>query len=176
MTTMKPLPTQARLRETLDYNPATGELTWKYRPDLKGSWNTKYAGKKALYYPHPKKGYRVGNIDGVRYMAHRIIWVWLYGTEPDSIDHINGVRTDNRQANLRSVFALMNQQNQKRRIDNTTGCVGVRFRKDTGKYQSHINHLRKQICLGSFDTLEEAIDARKRGETQYEFHENHGRS
>ena len=171
---MKPLPAQTVLRELLDYDPKTGLLTWKFRENMKGSWNVKYAGKTAFTYTNPK-GYLTGTIDGIRYLAHRIIWVWLYGTEPDSIDHIDGNRANNAQANLRSVTVLMNQQNQKRRADNSSGCVGVRYRKDIEKYQAYINVNRKQLTLGAFDSFDEAVAARKHGEIQYGFHENHGR-
>ena len=104
-----------------------------------------------------------------------MIWKWLYGDEPDNIDHENGIRSDNRKINLRNGSVEQNQKNTKHRSDNSSGVMGVRKRLDTGKYQAFINHKRKQIPLGCFDTLEEAKAARKQGEIDYGYHPNHGR-
>ena len=171
---MQNLPSQAELHELLDYDPLTGILLWRYRPQELGSWNSRYAGKPALASKN-KRGYLYGSLSGSTVRAHRVIWKWLYGNEPDNIDHENGIRSDNRKINLRNGSVEQNQKNTKHRSDNSSGVMGVRKRLDTGKYQAFINHKRKQIPLGCFDTLEEAKAARKQGEIDYGYHPNHGR-
>lgn len=50
---------------------------------------------------------------------------------------------------------------------NKTGYKGVFFDKKSGKYFANIGHKRHRYHLGSFDTVEEALEARKAGEKQY---------
>ena len=61
--------------------------------------------------------------------------------------------------------AWVTQQQQslnKRHLPSKTGYVGVRFRKDCGKYQAEVTDHRKYYYVGMFDTVEEAATARKR--------------
>ena len=70
-------------------------------------------------------GYLCVNVDGVRFMAHRIIWKMIHGDVPDVIDHINRVKHDNRIENLRSSDAERNRSNTGIMSNNTTGIIGV---------------------------------------------------
>lgn len=116
--------------------------------------------------------FKVGNL---RLKAHRIIWFMVYGEWPEQIDHINGVRTDNRLKNLREVSSLDNSKNRAR-LKSATGETGVGF---TGSlknpYISRIVDMGKIIHLGVFKTLEEAVAARKTAEEKYGYHLNHGK-
>lgn len=60
-------------------------------------------------------------------MAHRVIWQLHNGfvAVDVDVDHINGVRTDNRIENLRAVTRAVNQRNQKLHKSNTSGIAGV---------------------------------------------------
>ncbi|AFC21950.1 HNH endonuclease [Cronobacter phage vB_CsaM_GAP32] len=168
------LPSQEELKRIFDYDESTGALTWKYREDAEPEWNTRYAGKPALTTVHAK-GYLYGTLLNKSVRAHRVIWKLLYGVEPNKIDHINGVRDDNRKENLRSVTTQENQKNLKKRSDNKSGYSGVQYRKDIGKYRAYITVDKKQVSLGVFETIEEAIKIRKEAEIKYNFHPNHGR-
>ena len=85
--------TQKRLKELLDYDPKTGIFTWKYAN------NNRKAGSKAGY--KAKDGYIAISIDSKRYLAHRLVWLFVYGHFPKyDIDHINRIRDDNRIENL----------------------------------------------------------------------------
>ena len=75
------------------------------------------------------------------------------------VDHINGIKTDNRRCNLRICSAAQNQHNQKRRTDNTTGYKGVVFRPDSGRFRARICINGKRKNLGLFDSAEEAYAA-----------------
>ena len=120
-------------------------------------------------------GYLRVKINNVAFRVHRVIWLITYGQWPEGqIDHINGVRDDNRIENLRAVSVTGNQQNQHVRVDNTSGVTGVL--SDRGGWTAKIRANGKRLHLGRFKTLEEATAARKAAELLYGFHPNHGRT
>lgn len=174
------VPSQELLREFLVYDAETGFLYWRQRdqkwfPDVRASriWNTKNAGNRA--FKTKTAGYFSGGILGVNYLAHRVIWKYVHGIDPDQIDHINGNRTDNRLENLRDVPEVLNHRNQKLRSDNSTGAVGV-TRRPSGRYRAQISLAGAGIYIGDFDTVEEASAARLAVSREHGFHVNHGRS
>lgn len=140
--------TQARIRELLRYEPETGNFYWLKRTGRCS------AGAIAGCIEH--RGYRVISIDGKRYYAHRLAWIYVHGLVRDYIDHINGDRDDNRIANLRDVDCKTNRQNTRRAYSSnkSTGILGVRLLK--GKYVSQIWINGKDKHLGTFATAEEA--------------------
>lgn len=59
-------------------------------------------------------GYVVVRVLGERVKAHRLAWLMANGRWPDSgIDHINGIKTDNRIDNLREATAGQNNKNRR---------------------------------------------------------------
>ena len=184
MTTLE-LPSRDALRRALKYDPATGLLHWKSRPQSDFSsgynagetswktWNTQNAGKVAGG-QRPDGYIRVGMF-GQRFMAHRIIWLMQTGEVPEEVDHINGNRSDNRWCNLRAVDRTDNLRNACIRRDNTSGATGVSYAKRDGVYIAHITVAKKMKVLGRFANIEDAIEARKKAEREAGFHENHGR-
>lgn len=169
------------LRELLDYDPETGRLHWKRRDDKWfttardcARWNTQFAGKEA--FTSINKGYRSGAVLGKKVQAHRAAFSIHYGRIPTGqIDHINGVRADNRIENLREVDARGNARNQSLRADSTTGFVGIHKQPD-GLFLAHITDAGRHYQIGRFDTLRDAIIARKFCERILGFHQNHGRN
>ena len=143
---------QQRLRELLDYDAETGVFTWR---ESRGGSNT---GQVAGC-PHPK-GYIRICIDGRRYAAHRLAWLYVVGALPSGeIDHINGERNDNRIANLRDVSTQINQQNQRRARTNnrSSGLLGVTRKR--GRWQAQIETNGKNVFLGCYSTKEDAHSA-----------------
>jgi hypothetical protein len=144
--------TQERLRELLHYDPETGVFTaLKDRFGLKAG---SVAGTKH------NNGYTQLDIDGRRYLTHRLAWFWTYGEWPKQIDHINRVRNDNRIANLRSVTQAVNALNGSIRSTNTSGAVGVsvRYNADgTPRWRAYINFNYRQHFIGQFKSKEGAI-------------------
>jgi hypothetical protein len=105
-----------------------------------------------------------------------VIWCHVYGEWPEKnlvIDHINGDEKDNRIQNLRLVTHSENNKNSSRPKSNTSGVIGVH--KKRGKWIAQIQENYKKITVGSFDSFEDAVKARKEAELKYGFHENHGR-
>ena len=79
------------------------------------------------------------------------------------VDHINHNRLDNRKSNLRICTHQQNMMNSGKRQSNT-GYTGVYWFDVTGKYVVKIGLNKKSIHIGYFDTLEQAIEARKQAE------------
>lgn len=146
--------TQDRVKTLLSYSPDTGALTWRK--------TNKRAGTRHY------SGYRNVFIDGRCYIEHRVIWLYVYGEWPSvDIDHINRLRDDNRLQNLRLATREENCQNQPIRKTNKSGRTGIYFHKISQKWAAVINVRKKQLHLGVFDTLEEAVAARKNAETTH---------
>ena len=89
------------------------------------------------------------------------------------IDHIhhteNGDNSscDNRKSNLRKTTQSRNCVNKKKQKNNTSGVVGVRRRKDNGKWVADIDMDKKHYYLGQYDAFEDAVKARKEAELKY---------
>ena len=165
--------TPETLRQLLDYNAETGELTWRHRPTeffpsvrVANSWNARYANASA-FTSDDGRGYRQGAIFGKMFRAHRVVWALVTGKWPNGeIDHLNGQRADNRWTNLRDVSRSINNRNTKRHSHNTSGYSGVFFHEKTGRWRASIKADQKQIHLGCFGSKEDALVARKLAETE----------
>lgn len=143
--------TQKRLKELLHYDPLTGVFTW-----LIPQRNKLCLGDAAGFV---HLGYRIIKILGVQYQAHRLAWIYMTGVWPiDQIDHINGVRDDNKWTNLREATNTTNQQNQRRaHKNNALGILGVTRRY--GKFRAHIKYDGLLRYLGAYQTPELAYAA-----------------
>lgn len=109
-----------------------------------------------------KNGYRKMLINGKEQYIHRLIWLYCNGVFPRfETDHIDGNKSNNAITNLRDVTKSENQKNRKLRKDNKTGYNGVFYNKKTGKYQVTISLEGKQFNLGTYENIEEAIEARE---------------
>jgi hypothetical protein len=158
-------------REILDFD--AGVFRWKWRDDRAKWWNTRFVGTVAGYLKNT--GYITIRINGWNYQAHRLAWLYVHGVWPtDQLDHINGVRDDNRIANLREATSQENNRNAGLRKDNSSGITGVGWHKRRQKFQARIAVDGRLIYLGRFDTLEEAAAARAKAESFYfgEFRRN----
>lgn len=153
--------TAEKLRELLHYDPETGVFTRK----VSTSNNVKTGDIAGRLVSDGYIRVKVRNID---YYAHRLAWFYVYGTWPkDQIDHINRDRADNRITNLRDVSCEQNHQNRSKSSNNMSGYPGVYWNKRRGKWRAHIKHSQNNVHLGYFETIEEAVAARKAGELKY---------
>lgn len=137
--------------ECLDYAPETGEFRWKKRPGRNGPIKAGgIAGRRN------SRGYMQVSLKGESVKAHRLAWLLVYGEMPGGdIDHINGIRTDNRITNLRAVTRAENQHAVfKPNKNSKTGLRGV---APIGSgFKAAIRTGRKKIYLGWFSTKEAA--------------------
>lgn len=141
--------TSKRLKSVIHYDPKTGIFTW-----IKSSPGTAcgaIAGDKT------SNGYWRICVDYTRTHAHRLAWLYMTGKfPPNDIDHINGIRTDNRFCNLRAVSRSVNLQNQReaKSHNKSTGIIGA-----YGNGNGFISRIRvngKDRYLGYFKTAKEA--------------------
>lgn len=172
--------TQDILKEHLRYDPETGFMYWNNRSPssfpnrtIYTQWSSKIAGTQAGNV-NPD-GYIKIKVLGKTYQAHRLVWLYVTGSWPDNqIDHINHIRSDNRFENLRDIQSCENTRNTSLYKNNSTGVHGVRFNSLRRKWISDIGFNNRRIRLGSYETLLDAVAARKAAEVKYGFHENHG--
>ena len=143
--------TQDYVQELLDYNPYTGNLIWK-----KILSPRRQVGDIAGCDKH-RTGYSQVQINGKQYAIHRIVWLWVYGDWPkQQIDHINGIRSDNRLVNLREASPKENQQNRGINKNNTSGYRNVSWDKYAKKWRAQFYREGKLYILGLYDSPEEA--------------------
>lgn len=139
------------VRKELSYNPETGDFI-----RVISHAQRKIVGRVAGSIT--STGYRKICIGGHSYKAHRLAWLVIHGEWPaGQIDHINGIRTDNRIANLRVVNNRENGENKRKATaSSTSGFLGVSWHKARCKWRAEIKHKGKKYYLGLFETPEEA--------------------
>ena len=147
--------TQENLTELLEYNPNTGGFTWLKRPNEYARFI--HAGDKA---GGPNSaGYIHIRVFGRKYKAHRLAFLYMTGEFPaGEVDHINGIKGDNRWQNLRDITRRGNKENIKRPYStNRLGLLGVTEHK--GKYRAQICIAGVRKALGTYTTPEAAHNA-----------------
>lgn len=160
---------QADLKKLLAYDAETGVFTWIVKP----SWGVNVGGRAGYT---ADSGYRSIAIDGTAYKEHRLAWLYVTGEIPEfDIDHINGARDDNRFLNLRLASRLENMQNVSVSKANSTGFVGTCFITAKQKWAAYITVTRRRIHLGHFDSLDDAVNARRAAKQKYHSFQNFDR-
>ena len=111
---------------------------------------------------------------GKRYV-HRLIWEMHNGEIPAGmeIDHLNGVRDDNRIENLRCASAADNRRNQGTRKRVFPGVNGVNYNKRDNLWHAMISDKGKAISLGHYKSFISACEARIVAEVSLGYHLNH---
>lgn len=145
--------TQSRLRELFQYEAETGVFTRKTSPchsvkvgDVAGSIDK-------------DDGYVRIFVDGSKYLAHRLAWLYVYGEWPiDMLDHRDANRSNNSINNLREATNIQNMRNSPVRKDNLLGVKCVTLHK-TGRYHARIFHEGRSKSLGLHSTPQEAAHA-----------------
>jgi len=119
-------------------------------------------GKPGKWYAHEvAKGYCYATSGCRRIFIHRVIMNAPSGMD---VDHINGVRLDNRKENLRVCTRSQNSSNKKLRRDSKSGFKGV-YQAKSGRYEAYIGipgTAGRHERLGRYDTAEEAARVRDR--------------
>ncbi len=152
------------------YEEESGKIFWKDRDVSKFKndayyrmWKTKYYDKEITKVD--RDGYYRVALEGKEYKAHRVIWMMCYNEDPKDffIDHINGIKNDNRIENLRKATPSENLRNQtKLSKANTTGHRGIYKGKTENTWIVRLKLGVKLTTLGTFCSLEEAIEVRRK--------------
>jgi len=137
---MKPLPSQEALRGLFSYQD--GQLLRDGK--VAGSIN--------------RHGYCNIRINKKQYYRHRLVWKMLKGEDPDYIDHINGVKGDDRIENLRSTSQRFNTSDGWKRHKRSGLPTGVHV-STGGRYTAVAILPSGRKCLGTYDTPEQAHQA-----------------
>ena len=123
------------------YDSETGNVYSRFGNNITGKYINGYIQIKIQL---NKKMYQI--------TGHQFAWYWVNRECVEQIDHINGIRNDNRICNLRSVT---NQQNH----FNRTKAKGYTWFKRDSKWMSKIKVNSKTIHLGYYNTEQEARNA-----------------
>lgn len=151
---------QEILKEKFCYYPETGKLIWKKTK------HKRLIGKEAGA-EIKSRGYRITMVGRKGYYVHRLIWSYMTGEFPETVDHINGDTRDNRFCNLRVATIGQNTHNQKKSKINTSGYKGVYFHKGKKRWRAHIRLDGKRIGLGHYKCPTAAYFAYCRAAKQY---------
>lgn len=101
-------------------------------------------------------GYRRISVNHKMYLAHRIVFLLVYGHWPQGVcDHVDRNPRNNHPHNLRDVPRGDNVLNSKVRVDNTTGAKGLYFNSIVGRWEVR----KRGKHLGSFVEKDKAIQA-----------------
>lgn len=152
--------TQEKLKTILLYDSDTGDFIW-----IKSIKGTKGIGKKAGTITN--KGYVDVCIEGKKYGLHRLAFLYKTNRFPKMVDHINGIKSDNRWCNLRECSFTENSLNSLSR-KSKSGFKNVYY-DPRGKKKWMVvvfDSDGNKHCIGYFLTPEDgniaAIEARER--------------
>jgi hypothetical protein len=123
------------------YDAETGEIFNRYG---KTSKPNKASGYHEMSVTVNKKSFKI--------QGHQFVWYYEHGYCANELDHINGIKHDNRICNLRPVT---HQQNNWNRVN----AKGYHMVKNRNKYRAEIRLNTKKIYLGLHNTEEEARNA-----------------
>ena len=146
------LMTPEMVRYLFDYCPETGVIRNR-------TWRSNRAKAGQVAGSIHQQGYRIIRVAKKHYRGHWIAWAHFYGDWPtDQVDHMNGIRDDNRICNLRACSGAANSQNivvERRTTDMPQGVT----RLPSGNYSARIKINRKHTHIGVYSTCEAAHDA-----------------
>ena len=148
---------EAAVMQFISYDPESGELSWKEKPNRNIQIGQKIGRKNSW-------GHMTFTFRGRTCMVHRIAWLIATGALPSNeIDHVDGDKENNRLSNLRDVTRNINQQNLRRaHRSNKTGYLGVSkaaLNHPNRPWYASIKKDGKTRFLGYYDTPELAHQA-----------------
>lgn len=146
-------PTYERLKQLLDYTPATGLFTWKVRTS-----NRIKVGDVAGVLE--QCGYISISIDRNKYKAHILARFYMTGFWPQNkTDHVDLCRSNNVWTNLREASNSQNGQNKGKLKNNTSGFKGVSWSKVGNKWAAELRVNGKRVFSGYFHDPRKAHEA-----------------
>jgi len=159
----------ALLNQYFRYCEISGKLFWRISPA-----RAVKQGSECGY--ECSQGYRCVGFKGKYRKVHRIIWAMIHGSWPtEEIDHIDGNRSNNKPENLRCVTRLENRKNLKKRIDNSSGQIGVHWSSLCSKWRVGIVVNGKKTNM-LFNSKDAAVAEAKRLHSQNGYSKRHQES
>jgi len=160
--------TQDEIKKYLNYNPETGIFIWLCDRGIRKT-KGKIAGSKF------RSGYILIKINDIFYPAHRLAWIYMFGSEPlEFIDHINRIKDDNRICNLREASRIQNGYNREISSNNTSGIKGISWCSHHKRWVARVGVNKIRKCIGYFKSINDAesaiVDARKKYHGEFEYH------
>ena len=138
------------IKDNLRYEKTTGKLYWK-KNGIRRRMDREAGGID-------KQGYRYLFVNRKWVNAAHVVWFIEKGCLPKkTMDHINGIRSDNRISNLRDVTMRDNATNTK--IHREGRLPGCHFCNYTKKWRAQIKINGKRKCLGRYKTESAAHEA-----------------
>lgn len=152
--------TQARLKELVSYDPETGVFRWR-KDHVRQKAGAEAGGNNLC-------GYRKIGLDGTRYYAHRLAFLYMTGAIPSClVDHADGNGHNNAWSNLRLCNRAQNAANSKKVSTNTSGFKGVTWNTKDEAWVAQIKVGNKHISLGYFKRKEDAANAYNAGARKF---------
>ena len=116
------------------------------------------------------QGYRKIGLFGLYFSEHRLAWFYHYGEWPKNyIDHINGLKADNRIGNLRDVTKKQNGENR-HSLSGKSGVRGVCWASKQGAWKAYVRHDSKLYQFGFFKEKSDAEAAAKAARDKFFTH------
>lgn len=144
--------TQQELKSALSYDPETGVFT---RIFIRGGGNRRYLGE--VVGGRDKDGYIVMRVNGKKYKAHRLAFLYMTGSFPKKlVDHIDRDPANNAWSNLREADDSDNARNRRMRSDNKSGYKGVHWNTKAQKWRATYMVRGRAITIGFYDCAKEA--------------------
>ena len=140
-------------------SPETGELPFVFDRDMLDQVSQFYWDKANGYISTTSRS------NGKSLYLHRLV---MSAGKGELVDHINHDLSDNRRCNLRIATKAENAFNSKPHRNNSSGVTGVNWNKKNKKWEARIKTSGKTRYIGSFQNIQDAIEARRKAE--YEFH------
>jgi hypothetical protein len=157
---------QELVKQLFIYND--GSLYWNTKIPHKPQLNGKKAGVKQI------NGYISITVKSKKYRAHRLVFLMFYGYFPNVVDHINGIKDDNRIENLREATSQQNQYNAKFKKTSKSKIKGVWWDESSKKWKACIRINGKATTLGRFKDINLAEQccriAREKHHGEFAFH------
>lgn len=163
--------TQKELKSFLRYDQITGTFCW-----IRILKNCTSVSVGSIAGSLNNTGYINIIINRKSYRSHRLAFLYMTGSIPEFIDHIDHNRSNNSWDNIIEATKISNGRNQSMRksLAPASGIYGVRYSKQLKKWLARIIVNSEQIHLGVFKSKDNAVTVRKAAEGWYGFHENHG--
>ena len=151
--------TASKAAQQLSYDPETGVFRWLQKRNNRSLAGSVAGGINS-------GGYRNIALLGKCYRAGRLAVLMMTGEwPPQEVDHIDGVRDNDRWSNIRLASRTLNNRKKSRaRVDSASGVLGVTASR--GRWKAVIEANGKSRHIGLFDTIEAASAAYRAAKAQ----------